>query len=128
VDRRGDALHERLRLHPHGPAGAAGLSVTRTDFVPDGARGVLVGLTFRASGGAQRFVLDADAHSELMSIYPWGETEPATQKSFNLNDRVAFDAGAGALVFTEQGRRRSATRPRTTGRPRWAPPCRRRAL
>jgi hypothetical protein len=88
--------------------------------VPDGARGVLVGLTFRASGGAQRFVLDADAHSELMSIYPWGETEPATQKSFNLNDRVAFDAARARSSSPSRAARPCATRPRTTGRRPWA--------
>ena len=97
--------------------GRPGLEITRTDFVPDGARGLLVGLTFRAPGAAQRFVLDADAHSELMSIYPWGETKPTTQKDFNLLDRVAYDPGAGALIFTEQGRPCRPTRPRTTGPP-----------
>jgi len=91
--------------------GRPGLSITRTDFVPDGPRGLLVGLTFRAAGAEQRFVLDADAHSELMSIYPWGETKPTTQKTFNLADRVAYDAGARALVFTEQGRPSQANAP-----------------
>jgi len=43
----------------------------------------------------------ADAHSELMDIYPWGETKPYDQRTFNLQDEVAFDAGQ--LVFTEQG-------------------------
>jgi hypothetical protein len=103
--------------------GRPGLSVSRTDFVPDGARGLLVGLTFRTSGAAQRFVLDADAHSELMSIYPWGETKPTTQKDFNLLDRVGLrPRGPARSSSPSRAARPRPTRPPTTGRPRSAPP------
>jgi hypothetical protein len=77
------------------------LRVQRTDFVPGARRGVLIGLRFRATSGAQRFTLQTDAHSELMSIYPWGETKPFTQLDFNLPD--AATARNGMLVFTERG-------------------------
>jgi hypothetical protein len=90
------AGHVRMEL-----PGRDGLTVTRTDVVPDGARGVLIGLRFRAGDTEQRFTLDADAHSELMSIYPWGETTPLDQRTFNLADEAAY--GDGDLVFTERG-------------------------
>ncbi|HYM56467.1 MAG TPA: hypothetical protein VES79_00750 [Solirubrobacteraceae bacterium] len=80
--------------------GSGGLAIERTDFVPGDARGVLVGLTLRANG-PRTVNLALDAHSELMSIYPWGETKPFTQKEFNLADGVSY--GDGALTFTEKG-------------------------
>lgn len=80
--------------------GREGLRVSRTDFVPDGRRAFLVGLKFTAGGSDQSFTLKMDAHSELMSSYPWGETNP-NQKTFNLEDSVAVEGGN--LVFREQG-------------------------
>ncbi|QIN85253.1 glycogen debranching protein [Rubrobacter tropicus] len=79
--------------------GPDGLSIRRTDFVPDGKRSVLVGLTFE-SEGARTVDLKMDAHSELMGAYPWGETTP-NQKTFNLQDEVSVEGGR--LVFREQG-------------------------
>jgi hypothetical protein len=82
--------------------GRPGLSITRTDFAPDGRRGVLIGLRLTAStAGEQRFTLKVDAHSELMSIYPWAETKPITQAEYNLPDEAAYRDGS--LVFTERG-------------------------
>ena len=77
-----------------------GLSVERTDFVPDGKRSVLVGLTLE-SDAARTVDLKMDAHSELMGAYPWGETTP-DQMTYNLEDEVEFDKDK--LVFREQGR------------------------
>lgn len=54
--------HAKMRL-----PGQSGLRVTRTDFVPDGRRAVLVGLEFRAGSARRTFDLKMDAHSELMS-------------------------------------------------------------
>lgn len=88
--------HVRMRLPRSG-----GLSVERTDFVPGEARGVLVGLTLRANG-PRTVNLRMQTHSELMSIYPWGETKPYDQRTFNLPDAAAYRGGA--LVFTEKGR------------------------
>jgi hypothetical protein len=79
--------------------GAAGLSVQRTDVVPDGRRGVLVGLSLR---GAQTTTvsLTVDTHSELLGAYPWGETNPS-QLQYNLPDSAAVRGGR--LIFREQG-------------------------
>lgn len=75
-----------------------GLTVHRTDVVPDGPRAGLVGLTLR-SDTARRVPLALEAHSELMSTYPWGETKPS-QSTVNEQDSGTVDAGA--LVFREQ--------------------------
>ena len=81
--------------------GRDGLRVSRTDFVPDGKRAVLVGLKFAAGDANQSFALKMDAHSELMGVYPWGETTPS-QTEFNLQDSVAVEGGK--LVFRENGK------------------------
>jgi hypothetical protein len=47
-----------------------GMPLTRTDFVPNGKRAVLVGLKFAAGGTDESFTLKMDAHSELMGAYP----------------------------------------------------------
>ncbi|WP_199752218.1 hypothetical protein [Actinoplanes sp. ATCC 53533] len=77
-------------------AGPGGLRVHRTDVVPDGGRAALVGLTF--SGPARRIALSVDAHSELLSAYPWGWTTPS-QETVNLPDTGGFDGRN--LVFRE---------------------------
>src|SRR3954468_2561753 len=79
--------------------GPKGLSVQRTDFVPDGRRAALFGLTLRSTGGRQRPVISVDAHSELMSAYPWGWTTP-NATAFNQADTAA--ASGGRLVFSEE--------------------------
>ena len=88
--------HVKMRL-----PGRGGLTVERTDVVPGESRGVLVGLTLRANG-PRTVRLRMQTHSELMSIYPWGETKPYDQRVFNLPDAAAYRDGA--LVFTERGR------------------------
>jgi hypothetical protein len=75
------------------------LSITRTDFAPDGRRAVEFGLTLTAANTAP-FTLDVDAHSELMSAYPWGFTTP-DQTTFNLPDTASFNGNQ--LVFEEKG-------------------------
>ena len=75
------------------------VSVHRTDFVPDGIRATLVGLTFK-SGTAKTVKLDVDAHSELMQSYPWGWTAPSAADA-NLPDTGAYTDGS--LRFREQG-------------------------
>ena len=64
--------HVKMELPDQG-----GMTVTRTDFAPDGRRAVLVGLKFAAGGSDENFTLKMDAHSELMGAYPWGETTPS---------------------------------------------------
>jgi hypothetical protein len=78
--------------------GPDGMRVRRVDVVPDGARATLVGLTF--SGGPRRVTLSVDAHSELLSAYPWGWTTPS-QETVNLPDTGGFDGRN--LVFRETG-------------------------
>ncbi|MFL6074212.1 MAG: hypothetical protein ACJ73S_12515, partial [Mycobacteriales bacterium] len=75
-----------------------GGGVTRTDVVPDGGRAGLVGLTFH--GPARHVTLTVDAHSELMSSYPWGWTTPS-QTTANLPDTGAYDGSH--LVFRDTG-------------------------
>ncbi|MHA3701544.1 glycogen debranching protein [Jatrophihabitans sp. YIM 134969] len=77
----------------------AGVRISRTDVAPDGLRAGLVGLTL-TSTTARTVDLAVDAHSELMSAYPWGETSP-NQVAANLQDtgRVSGDN----LVFTDRG-------------------------
>jgi len=82
--------------------GRNGLTVRRTDFVPDGKRAVLVGLKFAAGDAAQNFTLKMDAHSELMSAYPWSWTTPS-QETFNLQDTATVKDDK-LLVFRERGK------------------------
>jgi hypothetical protein len=79
-------------------AASDGVTVHRTDVVPDGPRATLVGLTLHSTR-ARQVSLTMDAHSELMSSYPWGETKPS-QTTVNARDTGTVDAGA--LVFRER--------------------------
>ena len=65
-----------------------GVSASRTDFVPRGVSGALVGLSLRTDR-TRTITLRADAHSELLSSYPWGETNPS-QTLVNLTDSVSM--------------------------------------
>ncbi|SEQ35230.1 glucosidase family protein [Microlunatus flavus] len=76
-----------------------GVAASRTDLVPDGVPGALVGLTLQSST-TRTVVLRADAHSELMGSYPWGESTPS-QTDVNLADTGAVDGTA--LVFRDRG-------------------------
>jgi len=86
--------HVRMEL-----PGKNGMTITRTDFVPDGRRSVLVGLTFAAGDSNRNITLKMDAHSELMGAYPWGETTPS-QTTFNKQDDVSVTDDK--LVFRER--------------------------
>jgi hypothetical protein len=76
-----------------------GVSASRTDFVPHGVSGALVGLSLLAER-TRTITLRADAHSELMSSYPWGETEPS-QTMVNLADSVSVRGKH--LLFRDRG-------------------------
>src|SRR5690349_4284608 len=77
---------------------ASGLKLRRTDFAPDGKRAVLYGLQLTNPGTAAKTVtVKVDAHSELMTAYPWGWTTPSASSN-------GQDAGAvqdGALAFSD---------------------------
>jgi hypothetical protein len=79
----------------------AGLQLSRTDFVPDGVRGALFGLTITNPGAARTTTLQVDAHSELMGQYPWGFTGVTPNASDNLPDQGSYDGKS--LVFTDDG-------------------------
>ncbi|MDR0345986.1 MAG: hypothetical protein LBI49_23315, partial [Nocardiopsaceae bacterium] len=79
----------------------AGLGVQRTDFVPDGRRGALFGLTISNPGPARTATLTVDAHSELMGQYPWGFTGITPNANDNIPDHGAFDGRD--LVFSDNG-------------------------
>ncbi|MDT4933395.1 MAG: hypothetical protein QOK11_1287 [Pseudonocardiales bacterium] len=80
---------------------AAGLGVQRTDFVPDGVRGALFGLTITNPGAARTARLSVDAHSELMGQYPWGFSGVTPNASDNLPDAGNYDGQN--LAFTDDG-------------------------
>src|SRR5215470_15130776 len=77
----------------------AGVRLDRVDVVPDGLRAGLVGLVLTAPS-TRTVTLSVDAHSELSTVYPWGETNPS-QLVYNLPDAGAVHDGR--LVFTERG-------------------------
>jgi hypothetical protein len=83
---------------------ADGLTLKRTDFVPDGRRAALFGLSMTNPGSSPKTVtVKVDAHSELMTEYPWGFTGVTPNADENLPDTAQYDANAGALVFRDQG-------------------------
>ena len=80
----------------------AGLGVERTDFAPDGHRAALFGLKLSNAGASAKTVtVMVDAHSELMTEYPWsfGNVPHASDQ---LADTAAFDDDA--LLFRDQGK------------------------
>ena len=77
-----------------------GVAASRTDFVPDGVSGALVGLSLRADR-TRTITLRADAHSELLGSYPWGETTP-NQTAVNLPDSVVTSRQAPGLPRPRQ--------------------------
>ena len=84
---------------------ASGLQLERTDFVPDGRRAALFGLKMTNPGSGSRTVtVKVDAHSELMTEYPWGFTGVTPNAADNLPDTAEFDEDDGALVFRDRGR------------------------
>ncbi|MEA2407980.1 MAG: hypothetical protein QOE69_2099 [Thermoleophilaceae bacterium] len=76
----------------------SGVELTRTDFVPDGMRAALFGLTLRSSGGARTVTVMVDAHSELLSAYPWGWTTP---NATTFNEQDSAGAEERRVVFSE---------------------------
>jgi hypothetical protein len=79
---------------------ASGLKVSRTDFAPNGRRAALFGLKLSNDGPAKRVEVKVDAHSELMSHYPWAWTNP-NAGDFNLADTGAYRDRT--LEFRERG-------------------------
>jgi hypothetical protein len=80
-------------------ASVDGVRVERVDFVPDGVRAAVIGLTLR-SERSRTLPLALDAHSELVAAYPWGWTTP-NAAAMNLPDTGAVEDDT--LVFRETG-------------------------
>src|ERR1051325_3875903 len=79
---------------------ASGLKISRTDFAPDGKRAALFGLRLRNSGAAKTVDVAVDAHSEVMSHYPWTGTTPKASE-FNAADTGTFTGSS--LEFRDTG-------------------------
>jgi len=82
--------------------GVDGIGLRRIDVAPDGVRGALLGLTLSNPGRHKRTVdVMVDAHSELMTQYPWGFSGTVPNASDNAPDTGSFDGRA--LVFRDTG-------------------------
>jgi hypothetical protein len=80
----------------------SGLKLERTDYASDSRRAALFGLKLRnTSNRARKVTVKVDAHSELMSQFPWGFKGLVPNASENLPDHGAFRRGA--LQFTDDG-------------------------
>ncbi len=79
-----------------------GLHVQRTDIAPDANRAALFGLQLTNPAAADKTVtVKVDAHSELMTAYPWGFTGVTPNASDNIADQGSFTGKA--LQFTDDG-------------------------
>ncbi len=89
---------------------AGGIRLRRTDVVPDGRRGALLGLTLTNPDRRKRTVaVRVDAHSELMTQYPWGFSGTTPNASENAQDTASL--GRRNLVFRDTGRLTGEERP-----------------
>ena len=80
-----------------------GIGLERTDVAPDGRRGALIGLKLtNPKKNRKRVNVMVDAHSELMTQYPWGFGGTVPNASDNAADSGSFDNGS--LVFRDTGR------------------------
>jgi hypothetical protein len=80
-----------------------GVELRRTDFAPDGRRGALLGLELtNPKKNRKRVNVMVDAHSELMTQYPWGFSGTTPNASENAPDSGSFDGDT--LVFRDTGR------------------------
>jgi hypothetical protein len=80
---------------------ADGLQLQRTDFAPDANRGVLFGLKMTNPGATKTVPVKVDAHSELMTAYPWGFSGTVPNASDNLPDHGILEGNS--LLFTDDG-------------------------
>jgi hypothetical protein len=80
-----------------------GIGLRRTDVAVDGRRGALLGLELTNPGREARTVrLWVDAHSELMTQYPWGFDGTVPNATDNAPDTASFDDRT--LMFRDTGR------------------------
>ena len=80
-----------------------GVGLERTDVAPDGRRGALIGLKLtNPKKNRKRVNVMVDAHSELMTQYPWGFGGIVPNASENAADSGSF--ANGSLVFRDTGK------------------------
>ena len=80
-----------------------GVRLQRTDVAPDGRRGALLGLTMTGTRpGRQTVEVMVDAHSELVTQYPWGFAGTKPNASDNAPDTASYDGRR--LTFRDTGR------------------------
>jgi hypothetical protein len=80
-----------------------GVALRRTDFAPDRRRGALIGLRLTNPKKNRKHVnVMVDAHSELMTQYPWGFAGTVPNASENEADTGSFTGRR--LVFRDTGR------------------------
>ncbi len=80
-----------------------GVRLQRTDVAPDGRRGALIGLKLTNTWKNKKTVkVMVDAHSELMTQYPWGFTGTVPNANDNAPDRASYDKRN--LIFRDTGR------------------------
>ena len=80
-----------------------GVRLQRTDVAPDGRRGALLGLKLTNPWKNKRTVkVKVDAHSELMTQYPWGFAGTVPNAAENVPDTARFNKRN--LVFRDTGR------------------------
>ena len=76
-----------------------GITITRTEFAPDGLAALLAGLTLQnASAQDQRLSLTFAARSQLMGAYPWNDTTPSADE-LDSKDTATYEPGNGTLTF-----------------------------
>jgi hypothetical protein len=92
--------YARMDLPPQ-----SGLQLERIDFAPDGRRAALFGLKMtNPAPGSRTVTVKVDAHSELMTEYPWSFDTVTPNARDNPPDTAEYDARDGALVFRDRGR------------------------
>ncbi len=79
----------------------AGVQVERTDLAPDGRRAALFGLKLTNPGAARTVTVKVDAHSELLTSYPWGFDGAQPNARDQAPDTGAYDGDT--LLFRDQG-------------------------
>ena len=127
----GDRRPVARRRRPSSPAAGAtrgwsfptraGLKVSRTDFAPDGRRAALFGLRADATRAPPRpSTVKVDAHSELMSHYPWawttaerGRLQPRRHRRASTAARSCSATGHAAHPNADAARLGRARRLRT---------------
>jgi hypothetical protein len=79
------------------------ITVSETQFAPDGVPVVLIGLHLQSSqSGTTTVQLAIVAQSELIAAYPWSSTTP-TSADLHQQDQVSYDPDLKALQFTQPG-------------------------